>query len=80
MVSSCFSGWAKLRGFYTARTARLDTSRAANHLLRLALEGKICLCLRPPGYSKKKGTSAYTDTYNYSGSFSVAQACIKAAA
>lgn len=47
-------GWAKLRGFYTARAARLDTSRAANHILRLALEGKICLCLRPAGYSKKK--------------------------
>ncbi|XP_065221242.1 guanine nucleotide-binding protein-like 1 [Planococcus citri] len=46
-------GWAKKRGFLTARAARLDSYRAANHLLRLALDGKICLCLRPAGYSTK---------------------------
>lgn len=48
-------GWAKLKGFYTARAARPDAYRAANHLLRLALDGKICLCLRPLGYAAKKG-------------------------
>nr|CAD7437484.1 unnamed protein product [Timema bartmani] len=47
-------GWALKRGFYTARAARLDTYRAANQLLRMALDGKICICLRPPGYSMKK--------------------------
>ena len=50
-----FSGWAKKRGFYTAKAARLDSYRAANHLLRMALDGKICVCLYPPGYSSKKG-------------------------
>lgn len=48
-------GWAKKRGFLTAKAARLDTFRAANNLLRMALDGKICLCLRPPEYASKKG-------------------------
>ncbi|XP_021940406.1 guanine nucleotide-binding protein-like 1 isoform X2 [Zootermopsis nevadensis] len=48
-------GWALNRGFYTARAARLDSYRAANSLLRMALDGKICLCLYPPEYSNKKG-------------------------
>lgn len=48
-------GWAKKRGFYTAKAARLDSYRAANNILRMALDGKICLCLRPPSYSEKKG-------------------------
>lgn len=47
-------GWALKRGFYTAKAARLDSYRAANHLLRMALDGKITVCLRPPGYSKKE--------------------------
>ncbi|KAG8293311.1 Guanine nucleotide-binding-like protein 1 [Homalodisca vitripennis] len=42
------------RGFHTARTARLDSYRAANNILQMALDGKIALCLRPPGYSHKK--------------------------
>ncbi|GFG32691.1 hypothetical protein Cfor_05158 [Coptotermes formosanus] len=46
--------WALKRGFYTARAARLDSYRAANSLLRMALDGKICLCLRPPGFSGNK--------------------------
>jgi hypothetical protein len=46
-------GWALKRGFYTARVARLDSYRAANSLLRMALDGEICLCLHPPGYSSK---------------------------
>lgn len=48
-------GWAKKRGYYTAKVARLDAYRAANHLLRMTLDGKICLSLRPPGYSIKEG-------------------------
>ncbi|CAG0890527.1 unnamed protein product [Darwinula stevensoni] len=46
--------WAEKRGYRTKKAARLDTYRAANHILRLALEGKICLCLYPPGYNKSK--------------------------
>ncbi|KAF5288228.1 hypothetical protein FQA39_LY03996 [Lamprigera yunnana] len=46
--------WAKKRGFVTARAARLDCYRAANGLLRFALDGKICLCLRPPDFCKNK--------------------------
>nr|CAI5846862.1 unnamed protein product [Callosobruchus analis] len=47
-------GWAKKRRFYTAKAARLDSYRAANSILRMALDGKICLCHRPPSYSEKK--------------------------
>ncbi|XP_018572298.1 guanine nucleotide-binding protein-like 1 isoform X2 [Anoplophora glabripennis] len=47
-------GWAKKRGYLTAKAARLDSYRAANSILRMALDGKICLCLRPPSYSSKK--------------------------
>lgn len=49
------SAWAVKRGFFTARAARPDVHRAGNLLLRMALEGKICLCLYPPGYSGSKG-------------------------
>jgi len=45
-------GWAIKRGFITKRTARPDEARAANNLLRLALEGRICLYLRPPFYQE----------------------------
>jgi hypothetical protein len=54
-------GWAKKRGFITAKAARLDSYRAANDLLRMALDGKICLCLRPPSYLAKKGKSPAFD-------------------
>ncbi|KAJ8962963.1 hypothetical protein NQ314_005680 [Rhamnusium bicolor] len=47
-------GWAKKRGYFTAKAARLDSYRAANSILRMALDGKICLCLRPPCYTAKK--------------------------
>lgn len=43
-------GWAKKRGFLTAKAARLDSYRAANNILRMSLEGKICLCFKPPEY------------------------------
>ncbi|ESO08450.1 hypothetical protein HELRODRAFT_185395 [Helobdella robusta] len=46
--------WAEMRGFVTARAARSDVYRAANHLLRTACEGRICLCMRPMNYSKNK--------------------------
>ena len=28
----------------------MDVARSANHILRMALEGRIILLLRPPGY------------------------------
>ena len=43
--------WALKRGFYTAKAARPDLYRAANHILRLATDGRICLYFRPPGYT-----------------------------
>ena len=48
-------GWAAKRNYITARAARLDTYRAANSLLRMALEGKICLYVYPKGWTAKKG-------------------------
>ncbi|KAG6465001.1 hypothetical protein O3G_MSEX014874 [Manduca sexta] len=47
-------GWAKKRGYLTAKAARLDTYRAANSLLRMALDGKICVWLRPPGFTEQR--------------------------
>lgn len=47
-------GWAKKKGYLTAKAARLDTYRAANSLLRMALDGRICLWLRPPGFGENR--------------------------
>ncbi|KAM9326393.1 guanine nucleotide-binding protein-like 1 [Gastrophryne carolinensis] len=47
--------WAEKRGYKTAKASRNDAYRAANSLLRLAVDGRICLCMRPPGYSLHKG-------------------------
>ncbi|XP_012676935.2 guanine nucleotide-binding protein-like 1 [Clupea harengus] len=46
--------WAERRGYKTAKAARNDVYRSANSLLRLAVDGRLCLCLRPPGYSEQK--------------------------
>lgn len=43
--------WAEKRGYVTARSNRPDVARAANHIMRMALEGRISLSLRPPGYN-----------------------------
>jgi ribosome biogenesis GTPase A len=43
--------WAAKRGFRTAKAARLDVYRAANNILRLALDGRLVLATTPPGYS-----------------------------
>ncbi|XP_029099410.1 guanine nucleotide-binding protein-like 1 [Monodon monoceros] len=48
--------WAEKRGYKTAKAARNDVYRAANSLLRLALDGRLSLCFQPPGYSEQKGT------------------------
>jgi ribosome biogenesis GTPase A len=47
-------GWAIKRGFMTKRAARPDVARSANHLLRLILEGRITLYLRPPNYKAEE--------------------------
>lgn len=47
--------WAEKRGYKTARAARNDTYRAANNILRMALDGRICIYLRPPEYFRNKG-------------------------
>ncbi|OWF39484.1 guanine nucleotide-binding protein-like 1 [Mizuhopecten yessoensis] len=47
--------WAEKRGFITAKSGRPDLHRAANNLLRMGLDGRLCLCLRPPGYTDNKG-------------------------
>ncbi|KAG7469360.1 hypothetical protein MATL_G00128250 [Megalops atlanticus] len=46
--------WAERRGYKTAKAARNDVYRAANSLLRLAIDGRLCLCLRPPGYTAQR--------------------------
>ncbi|KAM6396181.1 LOW QUALITY PROTEIN: guanine nucleotide-binding protein-like 1 [Rhynochetos jubatus] len=46
--------WAEKRGYKTAKAARNDVYRAANGILRLAAEGRLRLCLRPPGYAAQK--------------------------
>lgn len=46
--------WAEKRGFLTAKAGRLDVYRAANNLLRMALDGRICLSLKPPGFTKQR--------------------------
>lgn len=47
-------GWAQKRGYMTARVGRHDSYRAANELLRMATEGRICLCLMPPRYLERQ--------------------------
>lgn len=45
--------WAMKRGYRTAKAARLDVPRAANHILRLAVDGRIVLSTVPRGYQKQ---------------------------
>ncbi|XP_004348176.2 HSR1 protein [Capsaspora owczarzaki ATCC 30864] len=42
--------WAEKRGYRTAKAARLDVYRGANSLLRLAVDGRIVLSMKPPGF------------------------------
>ncbi|KAJ6646673.1 Guanine nucleotide-binding protein-like 1, partial [Pseudolycoriella hygida] len=46
--------WAIKRGFLTAKAARPDTNRAANSILRMALEGQITLFTLPPKFFDKE--------------------------
>lgn len=54
-VSLTSTAWAERRGYKTAKAARNDVYRAANSLLRLAIDGRLCLCLQPPGYTQNRG-------------------------
>ncbi|CAN8075738.1 unnamed protein product [Agarophyton chilense] len=47
--------WAMKRGFRTAKAARLDVFRAANSILRLALDGRIVLATVPVGFVEDVG-------------------------
>ncbi|XP_031560357.1 guanine nucleotide-binding protein-like 1 isoform X2 [Actinia tenebrosa] len=46
--------WAEQRGYLTAKAGRNDTYRAANSILRLAVEGKIPFYFYPPGFITNK--------------------------
>lgn len=47
--------WAIKRGFRTAKAARPDVYRAANHMLRMVLDGRtLCLAFYPEGYVANK--------------------------
>lgn len=46
--------WAHKRGFQTAKAGRSDVYRGANSLLRLAVDGKIVMCVYPPGFVAKR--------------------------
>lgn len=43
-------GWAVKRGYFTAKACRPDVYRAANELLRMALDGRLCISLKPRDY------------------------------
>ncbi len=45
--------WAIKRGYFTAKASRPDVNRASNELLRMALDGRLCLALRPKSYNQK---------------------------
>ena len=51
---SVAEAWAMKRGYVTARSNRPDLNRAANHILRMCLEGKIPLTMYPVNYVKTK--------------------------
>ena len=44
-------------GYVTARSNRPDIARAANHLMRMALEGRITLSFVPPNFKQDDWTN-----------------------
>lgn len=46
--------WAIQKGYYTAKAARPDVYRGANSILRMAVDGRLCLYMRPPEFSSNK--------------------------
>jgi len=51
---SVCEAWAIKRNYHTSRTNRPDTSRAANQILRYALDGRLCLALPPKGFKSEE--------------------------
>jgi hypothetical protein len=58
MVSG-FLAWAEKRQYFTAKAARPDVYRAANSILRLAVEGRLCMAMKPPNYTADRGNLVY---------------------
>lgn len=46
--------WALRRGLITAKAGRPDIHRSANQILRMGLDSKLCVALRPPGFTKNR--------------------------
>ncbi|EDO38877.1 predicted protein [Nematostella vectensis] len=46
--------WAERRGYMTAKAARRDVYRAANSILRLAVDGKVPMYHYPPGFVQER--------------------------
>ncbi|CAH1785668.1 unnamed protein product [Owenia fusiformis] len=36
------------------KTGKTDLYRAANHILRIAVDGQLCMCMRPLGFNADK--------------------------
>lgn len=47
--------WAIKRGFLTSKAGRPDTSRAANNILRMALDGQIVMNFVPENFNRDEG-------------------------
>nr|CAB3250077.1 guanine nucleotide-binding protein-like 1 [Phallusia mammillata] len=47
--------WANQRNYKTAKAARPDVYRAANSILRMAVDGRLCMYMRPPKFAEEKG-------------------------
>jgi len=63
--------WAEKCGFLTARAGRADVYRAANSILRLTVEGRICLTLRPPDMEEGKMVGNYRELFDQLMKFAV---------
>lgn len=50
--------WALRRGYLTAKAGRPDVYRAAKDILLMAVDGRIALALRPPGWSASAAATA----------------------
>ena len=47
--------WSVKRGFQTAKAGRPDVYRGANNILRMCVDGRLCLYMRPVGYCDNEG-------------------------
>lgn len=51
--------WAIKRGFLTTKAARPDSSRAANNILRMALDGQIVMYFVPFNFNRDEGKFSF---------------------